>query len=85
MKLELRCPHCHSEFSTPSEPADTAMLEEIFDDHPCCALGDGETFEDMISAALAQREPVPCPDCGTRLEVSEESLGRIAWTMLSRI
>jgi hypothetical protein len=57
----------------------------MFNDRFCEALGDGDTFEDMISVALADDEPAPCPRCGTDLQVSEESLSQLALTMLSRI
>ena len=48
-------------------------------------LGDGETFEDMISTALTTiAVPIRCPERSRPVAVSEESLGRLAMEMLAQ-
>jgi hypothetical protein len=80
MPIEFCCPRCMIHFKDP-----TAILEQMFDEHCASALGDGDTFEDMISVALTEGGPAPCPQCGAEMQVSEESLSQLALTMLSRI
>jgi hypothetical protein len=46
------------------------------------ALGDGETFEDMIFNTLTAHGAIDCPECGEPVGVSEESLGRMAMEVL---
>jgi hypothetical protein len=57
----------------------------MFDTGPWYALGDGETFEDMIFATLTESGHIGCPECGEPVAVSEESLGRVAMAMLSQM
>jgi hypothetical protein len=52
---------------------------------PWYALGDGETFEDMIFSALTARGAICCPDCGRPVSISEESLGKMALEMLANL
>ena len=85
MSLEMCCPRCFRRFTAPPERAGEQVLEQMFAEQPLYALGDGETFEDMISTTLTGDEPVPCPACGAVLQFSEESLGELALTMLSRM
>jgi hypothetical protein len=57
----------------------------MFESGPWYALGDGETFEDMIFSTLTESGDISCPDCGEPVAVSEESLGRVALAMLSEL
>jgi hypothetical protein len=82
MELDLRCPACLSHVETLEE---LTMLDRIFGDRACCALGDGETFEDMIHSVLSEHGAMQCTSCGKPIELSEDDLGHLAWTMLSRI
>jgi hypothetical protein len=50
---------------------------------PWYALGDGETFEDMIFSTFFACGHIRCSDCGTSVEVSEQSLGRVAMEVLN--
>ena len=52
-------------------------------DGPWYALGDGETFEDMIFSSLTENGFISCPCCGECVSVSEESLGQLAMEMLA--
>ena len=81
MPIEMLCPHCHGRFDTAAD----SLGEALFPIVPSPALGDGETFEDMISAALDERGARSCPECGEGLRVSEEGLGQLALTMMARM
>ena len=64
-----------------------SLLTEWKDNRPTTAwygLGEGETFEDMIFSSLTEYGEISCPDCGEAVQVSEESLGRMAMEMLAR-
>jgi hypothetical protein len=82
MQLELHCSHCHYHFTAFETPA-ADVLERITEQGPWCALGDGETLEDHVSAALIDEETVRCPLCGRPAAVDEESLGRFTREMLA--
>ena len=60
-------------------------MSRIFPEVPGFALGDGETFEDMIFTALDDDRTTDCPTCGETMQVSEESLGQLALSMLARM
>jgi hypothetical protein len=61
------------------------VLARMTDEGPWYALGDGETFEDMIFTALATRGVIRCPECCRPVNITEESLGRMALEMLAHI
>lgn len=83
MQIELDCPCCHCLFaSAPDSPA-SSVLDQMTAEGPWFALGDGETFEDMIFTALAERGSIRCPECGEQVAVGEHSLGRLAQEILS--
>lgn len=84
MNIELCCSECSCRFVAPPELAADEVVERLFDEGPAYALGDGETFEDMIFATLTERGAIYCPECGEPVHVSEESLGRLALSMLER-
>jgi hypothetical protein len=84
MQIELHCPQCTCQFrSSPNTPADE-IRDRMFEDGPWYALGDGETFEDMVFAALTARGAIHCPECGEPVQVSEESLGQLTLEMLTQ-
>ncbi len=85
MQIELSCPNCFHHFTAPAQAGDEEALQHLVSDGPFYALGDGETFEDMIYAALAGRPQVRCPRCGQATQVSEESLGEMALSMLTHM
>ncbi len=85
MQIEMCCPRCFRSFVAPADSAGEELMEQMFQDAPGYALGDGETLEDMISTALAEKDSVHCPQCGVVLQFSEESLGQLAMSMLSRM
>ena len=83
MQVELYCPNCHCRFAAAPDAPAAEVLDRMTAEGPWYALGDGETFEDMIFAALTSRGAIRCPECRTPVSVSEESLGQITMEMLS--
>ena len=76
MQIELRCPSCPCHFSAcPDTPA-AEILDQMTEDGPWFALGEGETFEDMIIAALLHRGRIGCPECHAPVAIGEASLGQ---------
>ena len=84
MHVELHCPSCATHFTAPPSARSEEVLERMFDDGPAYALGDGETFEDMIFTTLMDHGQICCPTCGDAVTVSEESLGRMAMEVLAQ-
>jgi DNA-directed RNA polymerase subunit RPC12/RpoP len=82
MKVELYCPRCSCRLAAdPNTPA-AEILDRMTEEGPWYALGDGETFEDMIFTTLMAEGQVRCPECGDPVNVSEESLGRLTMEVL---
>jgi hypothetical protein len=84
MQVELYCPHCSCHFAASPDTPAAEVLDRMSEDGPWYALGDGETFEDMIFAALLGRGAIRCPECGDPVTVSEESLGQFTREVLTR-
>lgn len=83
MRIELDCPICNGHFSASPESPAAEVIDRMTQEGPWFALGDGETFEDMIFSALTVRGSIRCPECGTPVSVTEESLGRAAMEVLA--
>jgi hypothetical protein len=82
MQVELFCPHCsHSFAASPDEPA-AEVLDRMAEEGPWYALGDGETFEDMIFSTLFACGSIRCSACGEPVSVSEQSLGQLTLEVL---
>jgi hypothetical protein len=62
-------------------PDEQAPLGEAIG--PWDALGDGETFEDRLSALLPPQNVLPCTECGAPVPVSQDNLGRWAMELLA--
>lgn len=84
MQVELYCQSCQSRFVAPPETPAVEVLEQMIDEGPWFALAEGETFEDMIFAALSSRGAICCPSCRRPVAVSEESLGDMAMSLLAQ-
>jgi len=83
MQIELDCPRCHCCFAArPDSPA-IEVIDRMTETGPWFALGDGETFEDMIFSALTERGSINCPECSEPVAVSETSLGRLTKEILA--
>ena len=85
MQIELYCDRCSCRFAAPPETSANEITDRMFETGPWYALGDGATFEDMIFATLTEDGHIACPECGDPVAVSEESLGRLAMSMLTRM
>jgi hypothetical protein len=83
MQVELYCRGCSCRFAAPPDTPAAEVWDRMVEEGPWYALGDGETFEDMIFAALTARGAICCPDCGRPVSISEESLGKMALEMLA--
>jgi hypothetical protein len=83
MRIELNCTSCFCRFVAPAQTPDDEIRERMCTDGAWYALGDGNTFEDMIFASLMERGAIYCPECGEPVSVSEESLGQLAMEMLA--
>jgi hypothetical protein len=84
MQIELSCPSCACRFVAPPEASSDDVFDRMFEDGPRYALGDGETFEDMIFSTLTEHGQICCPECGEAVSVSEESLGKLAMEVLAQ-
>ena len=82
MQVELYCPDCFCRFAADPDTPAVEILERMADEGPWYALGDGETFEDMIFSTLLVSGTIRCPDCGGRASVSEESLSQLTLEVL---
>jgi hypothetical protein len=78
MRIELRCPSCAGHFSAPPETPCSEVLDRMTDEGPWFGLAEGETFEDMVVAALSARGAIRCPDCAGPVAVREENWPRAA-------
>ena len=85
MQIELYCDACACRFVAPPDASSNEVTDRMFEAGPWYALGDGETFEDMIFATLSEHGHIACPECGDPVAVSEESLGRVAMSLLSQM
>ena len=85
MQVELYCSNCCTSFvAAPDTPA-SQVIDQMAEEGPWYALGDGATYEDMIFSTLTEHGHICCPECGDPVNVSEESLGELALSMISRM
>ncbi len=82
MHVELFCPICERRFETSPDTPAALVFERVTEEGPWGVLGDGETVEDSVAAALARRGADRCPCCGGTATVDEESLGRLTLELL---
>ncbi len=82
MQVELYCPQCCCRFAASPEAPAAEVLNRMAEDGPWYALGDGETFEDMIFATLFACGHIRCSECGETVNVTEESLGQLTLEVL---
>jgi hypothetical protein len=82
MQVELFCPHCSCSFAASPDTPAAEILDRMAEGGPWYALGDGETFEDMIFSTLFVCGAIRCTDCGEAVYVSEQSLGRLTMEVL---
>ena len=83
MQVELFCDKCACRFVAPPDASAAQIMSRMMEEGRWYPLGDGETFEDLIFAALTEQGAIYCPRCGEEAAVSEESLGMLALDMLA--
>jgi hypothetical protein len=76
MQIELCCAGCPCRFSAPPETPADEILDRMIDQGVWFTLAEGNTFEDMIIAALLRRGNIRCADCGEAVSLQEESIGQ---------
>jgi hypothetical protein len=76
MKIELHCADCGSQFSAAADTPLDDILDRMIDEGPWYALAPGQTFEEMVRAALSGRGKILCPECGRSLSIRERGLPR---------
>jgi hypothetical protein len=84
MQLELQCCRCAYHSTVYQHPRTSQIWNQLTEEGPWFALGDGQTFEDRISATLIADDETRCPECGGRLAVSEESLAEASRELLTQ-
>ena len=57
-------------------------VKRMAEEGPWYALGDGETFEDMIFSTLFSCGHIRCSECGEAVNVTEETLGQLTMEVL---
>jgi hypothetical protein len=82
MQVELFCPHCACSFAAEPETPAAEILDRMAEDGPWYALGDGQTFEDMIFSTLFADGDIHCSECGGQVSVSEQTLGQLTLEVL---
>ncbi len=82
MQVELSCPRCCCRFAAAPETPAVEVLDRMAEGGPWYALGDGETFEDMIFSTLFACGAIRCCECGEAVGVTEESLGQLTMEVL---
>jgi hypothetical protein len=82
MQVELYCENCGRSFAAEPDTPAAEVLDRMADEGPWYALGDGETFEDMIFSTLFSHGTIRCSECGEPASVSEQSLGQLTMEVL---
>ena len=82
MQVELYCPHCFCRFAAAPETPAAEVLDRMAEEGPWYALGDGETFEDMIFSTLFASGSIRCSECGEPVSVTEQTLGQLTMEVL---
>jgi hypothetical protein len=83
MPVELECPRCFSHFSPEADAPARGAWERMTEEGPWSALGDGETFEDVLHTALTAQGSPRCPHCGAAVPVSQDDLCALSREILS--
>jgi hypothetical protein len=76
MQIELRCLRCACHFSASSDTPYAEVLDRMIDEGPWFGLAEGDTFEEMIAAALEARGAIRCPECAGAVAVGDRNPGR---------
>ena len=77
MKIELHCPRCSCRLVAAPNTPWFDVVGQMTEEGPWFALAKGDTFEEMVWAALLTRGSILCPECAGPVSVREQSLGRL--------
>ena len=83
MHVELHCAACDCSF-TPQDAKPGKVWEQIREEGPWSALGDGATIEDDLHLRLDARGGIQCPECSAPVELTEESLAQLSLDLLDQ-
>jgi hypothetical protein len=83
MQLELYCPCCDRLFTPAPKPGMVEIFRGLEEHGPWSALGDGETFEDLVYNTLTSAPETACPDCGGVATMGEGTLGKLSHALLA--
>jgi hypothetical protein len=83
MHVDLHCASCDFSF-TPQEAERGQVWEEIRDEGPWLALGDGATIEDHLHTRFHARGGIDCPACGAPVELTEKNLAQLSLHLLEQ-
>jgi hypothetical protein len=83
MQLELYCAHCDRRFTPAPKPGIVDLIQDLEREGPWSALGDGETFEDLLYNTLTSTPETACPECGGTATVGEGELGELSHSLLA--
>ena len=78
MLIHLYCPRCPCHFSAEADAPAAEVLDRMTQEAPWFALAEGDTFQDMVFAALDARGRILCPECRREVLVGGASVGRYA-------
>jgi hypothetical protein len=84
MAVELLCPHCENRFPVPADGPVQEAVDRVTGQGPWSALGDGETLEDCLYAALDPGKKIHCPTCDAAVPLREENLAQLALEVLAQ-
>jgi len=73
MWIHLYCSSCSCLFSALADTPASQVLDRMTDDAPWFALAEGDTFEEMVSAALQRRGKLICPECREEIQVLHDA------------
>jgi hypothetical protein len=76
MTIDLHCAGCGSQFSAAADTPVDDILDRMIDEGPWYALAPGQTFAEMVRAALSGRGKILCPECGRILSIRERGFHR---------
>jgi DNA-directed RNA polymerase subunit RPC12/RpoP len=77
MHVTLECPRCLCRLGAHADTSSTEIFDRMINDDPWFALGPGDTFAEMVGAALSARGRIRCPECGEPVLIRKRSTRRV--------
>lgn len=82
MAIELECPGCDRPFTWRCATSAGQVLNRIADGDRALGMGDGQTIEDLVYAAVISERSVQCPHCHAALEMNDDGVAIVAQQLL---